>query len=107
MEVVSSQQVLYLDKADELTWKSDRIPGTLRQLFNSSMAPAWRIVQPYCVGLAPQLNSSLEPLWYVGCKVMTGEDKLCKSVDPAHMNIQRVKTRFLCTYILYVLLYVF
>jgi hypothetical protein len=56
-------------------WKFDRIPGTLRQLFNSSMAPAWRIVQPYCVGLAPPINS-LEPLWYVGCKVMTGEDKL-------------------------------
>ena len=70
---------------------SDRIPGTLRQLFNSSMAPAWRIVQPYCVGLAPQVHS-LEPLWYVGCKVMTGEDKLCKSVTPAHTNVQTVET---------------
>ncbi|KAJ4984296.1 hypothetical protein SVAN01_10201 [Stagonosporopsis vannaccii] len=57
------------------SWKFDRIPGTLRQLFNSSMAPAWRITQPYCVALAPRSNSP-EPLWYVGCKVMTGEDKL-------------------------------
>ncbi|UPX13526.1 uncharacterized protein EKO05_0004032 [Ascochyta rabiei] len=56
-------------------WKFDRIPGTLRQLFNSSMAPAWRITQPYCVALAPQVNSP-EPLWYVGCKVLSGEDKL-------------------------------
>ncbi|KAF3040323.1 hypothetical protein E8E12_008384 [Didymella heteroderae] len=39
------------------------------------MAPAWRIAQPYCVALAPQINSP-EPLWYIGCKVMTGEDKL-------------------------------
>ncbi|KAF9699004.1 hypothetical protein EKO04_003232 [Ascochyta lentis] len=46
-------------------WKFDRIPGTLRQLFNSSMAPAWRITQPYCVALAPPTNSP-EPLWYVG-----------------------------------------
>ena len=76
-------------KADGLN--SDCIPGTLRQLFNSSMAPAWRIVQPYCVGLAPQVNS-LEPLWYVGCKVMTGEDKLCKSINPAYTNVQMVGT---------------
>ncbi|KAF2632833.1 hypothetical protein BU25DRAFT_427670 [Macroventuria anomochaeta] len=39
------------------------------------MAPAWRIAQPYCVALAPQINSP-EPLWYVECKVMSGEDKL-------------------------------
>ena len=57
--------------------RSDRIPGTFRQLFNSSMAPAWRITQPYCVALAPQVNSP-EPLWYVGCKVLSGEEKLCK-----------------------------
>lgn len=65
-----------MDEADRA--RSDRIPGTLRQLFNSSMAPAWRIAQPYCVALAPQINSP-EPLWYIGCKVMTGEDKLCES----------------------------
>ncbi|KAF1842372.1 uncharacterized protein K460DRAFT_370340 [Cucurbitaria berberidis CBS 394.84] len=57
------------------TWKFHGIPQTLRQLFNSSMGPAWRIAQPYCVGLAPQVNSP-EPLWYVGCKTLNGEDKL-------------------------------
>ncbi|KAF1934194.1 uncharacterized protein M421DRAFT_415243 [Didymella exigua CBS 183.55] len=59
-------------------WKFDCLPGTLRQLFNLSMAPAWRIAQPYCVALAPQINSP-EPLWYIGCRVMTGEDKLLYS----------------------------
>ena len=43
------------------------------------MGPAWRIIQPYNVALAPQINSP-EPLWYVGCKVMSGEDKICESV---------------------------
>jgi hypothetical protein len=42
------------------------------------MGPAWRIIQPYNVALAPQINSP-EPLWYVGCKVMSGEDKICES----------------------------
>jgi len=60
------------------TWKFHGIPGTLRQLFNSSMAPAWRIAQPYCVALAPAPKSfkSAEPLWYIGCKTLSGEDKL-------------------------------
>ncbi|KAH7402542.1 hypothetical protein BKA66DRAFT_449010 [Pyrenochaeta sp. MPI-SDFR-AT-0127] len=39
------------------------------------MGPTWRIAQPYCVALAPQANSP-EPLWYVGCKTLSGEDKL-------------------------------
>lgn len=49
------------------------------------MAPAWRIAQPYCVALAPDINGS-GPLWYIGCKVMTGEDKLCES--PSHSLTQ-------------------
>jgi hypothetical protein len=50
--------------------RSDRIPETLHQLFRSSMGPAWRIIQPYNVALAPQINSP-EPLWYV---VPTGDN---------------------------------
>jgi hypothetical protein len=63
------------------TARSHGIPHSLRQLFNSSMAPAWRIAQPYCVALAPGAKSfkSSEPLWYAGCKTLSGEDKLCKS----------------------------
>lgn len=61
--------------------RSHGIPQTLRQLFNSSMAPQWRIAQPYCVALAPGVKSfkNSEPLWYAGCKTLTGEDKLCES----------------------------
>ncbi|KAL5404918.1 hypothetical protein PMIN03_008826 [Paraphaeosphaeria minitans] len=61
------------------TWKFHNIPPTLRQLFNSSMAPAWRIAQPFCLALAPPQMASPEPVWYVGCKVLTGEEKICES----------------------------
>ncbi|KAH7079171.1 hypothetical protein BKA63DRAFT_507864 [Paraphoma chrysanthemicola] len=62
-------------------WKFHGLPQTLRQLFNSSMAPQWRIAQPYCVALAPGVKSfkNSEPLWYAGCKTLTGEDKLYHS----------------------------
>ncbi|KAF1830408.1 hypothetical protein BDW02DRAFT_101807 [Decorospora gaudefroyi] len=39
------------------------------------MSPAWRVASPYCLALAPQVNSP-EPVWYVGCKTLDGEDKL-------------------------------
>ncbi|PSN70459.1 hypothetical protein BS50DRAFT_487912 [Corynespora cassiicola Philippines] len=39
------------------------------------MSPAWRIAQPFCLALAPQVNSP-EPIWYVGCRVMNGEEKI-------------------------------
>ncbi|KAL5390155.1 hypothetical protein PMIN06_001520 [Paraphaeosphaeria minitans] len=61
------------------TWKFHNIPPTLRQLFNSSMAPAWRIAQPFCLALAPPQMASPEPVWYVGCKVLTGEEKILYS----------------------------
>jgi len=56
------------------------IPQSLRQLFNSSMSANWRIAQPYCVALAPAPKSFklADPLWYAGCKTLSGEDKLCK-----------------------------
>lgn len=57
------------------SWKFHNIPPTLRQLFNASMNPGWRVQQPYCVALAPQ-NNSPEPLWYIGCKACDGSDKL-------------------------------
>lgn len=41
------------------------------------MSPAWRIAQPYCLALAPQINSP-EPVWYIGCKTLNGEDKICE-----------------------------
>ncbi|KAF1913898.1 hypothetical protein BDU57DRAFT_558835 [Ampelomyces quisqualis] len=42
------------------------------------MAPAWRIAQPYCVALAPAPKSFkvADPLWYAGCKTLSGEEKL-------------------------------
>ncbi|OAL05889.1 hypothetical protein IQ06DRAFT_210842 [Phaeosphaeriaceae sp. SRC1lsM3a] len=42
------------------------------------MSDNWRIAQPYCVALAPSAKSfkSTEPLWYAGCKTLSGEDKL-------------------------------
>ncbi|KAF2007429.1 hypothetical protein P154DRAFT_119142 [Amniculicola lignicola CBS 123094] len=39
------------------------------------MSPPWRIAQPYCLALGPQVNSP-EPIWYIGCKVCDGEDKI-------------------------------
>ncbi|PVI00201.1 hypothetical protein DM02DRAFT_614544 [Periconia macrospinosa] len=56
-------------------WKYHNLPQTLRQLFNSSMSPSWRIAQPYYIALAPQHNTP-EPIWYTGCKVLDGEDKI-------------------------------
>jgi hypothetical protein len=64
----------------QLTAHSHEIPHTLRQLFSSSMSPAWRVASPYCLALAPQVNFP-EPVWYVGCKTLDGEDKLCKCPD--------------------------
>lgn len=62
----------------ELTAHSHGIPQSLRQLFNSQMTDTWRIAQPYCVALAPSAKSfkNTEPLWYAGCKTLSGEDKL-------------------------------
>lgn len=57
---------------------SHNIPPTLRQLFQSSMSPNYRIAQPYCLALGPQINSP-EPIWYCGCKVLDGQDKLCET----------------------------
>jgi hypothetical protein len=57
---------------------SHNIPPTLRQLLNSSMGPAWRISQPYCLALGPQINSP-EPIWYCGCRVLDGQDKICEA----------------------------
>ncbi|KAF2022226.1 hypothetical protein BU24DRAFT_417859 [Aaosphaeria arxii CBS 175.79] len=42
------------------------------------MSAEWRIAQPYCLALAPQLNSP-EPIWYIGCKTLNGEDKMFQS----------------------------
>ncbi|KAF2643403.1 hypothetical protein P280DRAFT_547554 [Massarina eburnea CBS 473.64] len=56
-------------------WKFHNIPQTLRQLFNSSMSPAWRVAQPFCLALAPQ-NNTPEAIWYIGCKVLSGEEKI-------------------------------
>ncbi|KAF2738423.1 hypothetical protein EJ04DRAFT_428937 [Polyplosphaeria fusca] len=39
------------------------------------MSPNWRIAQPYCLALGPQ-NNSPEPIWYIGCKVLEGTDKI-------------------------------
>ncbi|OCK81684.1 hypothetical protein K432DRAFT_294944 [Lepidopterella palustris CBS 459.81] len=39
------------------------------------MNPGWRVQQPYCVALAPQ-HKNQEPIWYIGCKVVDGSDKL-------------------------------
>jgi hypothetical protein len=46
------------------------------------MQPTWRIAQPYCVALAPGVKSfkASEPLWYAGCRTLSGEDKLCESI---------------------------
>jgi hypothetical protein len=41
------------------------------------MSPDWRIAQPYCLALGPQVNSP-EPIWFLGCKVLSGEEKLCE-----------------------------
>jgi len=60
-----------------LTGRSHEIPQTLRQLFKSSMSNPWRVASPYCLALAPQ-GDSPEPIWYIGCKTLDGEDKLCK-----------------------------
>ncbi|KAF2192479.1 hypothetical protein K469DRAFT_800457 [Zopfia rhizophila CBS 207.26] len=57
------------------SWKFHNIPPTLRQLFNASMNPGWRIAQPYCLALGPQINSP-EPIWYIGCKVVEGSVKI-------------------------------
>ncbi|EOA81637.1 uncharacterized protein SETTUDRAFT_35466 [Exserohilum turcica Et28A] len=38
------------------------------------MSPAWRIASPYCLALAPHINTP-DPVWYVGCKTLDGEDK--------------------------------
>lgn len=59
------------------SWKFHNIPPTLRQLFNSSMSPGWRIAQPFCLALGPQINSP-EPIWYVSCRVLSGEEKICE-----------------------------
>ncbi|KAF1975474.1 hypothetical protein BU23DRAFT_552431 [Bimuria novae-zelandiae CBS 107.79] len=67
------------------TWKFHNIPPTLRQLFNSSMTPSWRIAQPFCMALAPQINSP-EPVWYVGCKVLAGEEKILYSQNVFDIN---------------------
>jgi len=59
-----------------LTISSHNIPPTLRQLFNASMDAGWRVQQPYCLALGPP-NGSSEPIWYIGCKVCNGQDKIC------------------------------
>lgn len=76
-----------------LSWadpsQSHGIPQTLRQLFNSSMSPAWRIAQPFCLALGPQVNSP-EPIWYVGCKVCDGQEKICECpIPPASSLTER------------------
>ncbi|KAF2868048.1 hypothetical protein BDV95DRAFT_168786 [Massariosphaeria phaeospora] len=38
------------------------------------MGPAWRIAQPFCLALGPPVNSP-EPIWYIGCKVLDGQEK--------------------------------
>lgn len=57
------------------SWKFHNIPSTLRQLFNASMPSAHRVQQPYCLALAPP-NGASEPIWYIGCKVCDGQDKI-------------------------------
>ncbi|KAF2258382.1 hypothetical protein CC78DRAFT_587228 [Lojkania enalia] len=67
------------------SWKFHNIPPTLRQLFNASMNPGWRIAQPYCLALGPQ-NNSPEPIWYLGCKVVDGQDKIFYSQTHFDLN---------------------
>ena len=69
--------MLGVGRVVELTQSSHNIPQTLRQLFNSSMSPPYRVAQPFCLALAPQ-NGSVEPVWYIAGKVLSGEDKICK-----------------------------
>ncbi|KAH3972476.1 hypothetical protein HBH70_001910 [Parastagonospora nodorum] len=76
------------------TWKFHGIPQSLRQLFNSSMSANWRIAQPYCVALAPAPKSFklADPLWYAGCKTLSGEDKLFyteKSFETTYPDLVR------------------
>jgi len=66
-------------------WKFHNIPPTLRQLFGSAMSPSWRIAQPYCLALGPQ-NNSPEPIWYCGCKVLDGIDKIFYSQTYFDLN---------------------
>jgi hypothetical protein len=42
------------------------------------MSPAYRVAQPYCLALAPQVGN-VEPVWYIAGKVLSGEDKICKA----------------------------
>lgn len=56
-------------------WKFHNLPHTLRQLFQSYMQPEWHIAQPFCLALGPQHNSP-EPIWYLGAKVVSGEEKI-------------------------------
>ncbi|KAF2787561.1 hypothetical protein K505DRAFT_316474 [Melanomma pulvis-pyrius CBS 109.77] len=67
------------------SWKFHNIPPTLRQLFNASMSPGWRIAQPLCLALGPQINSN-EPVWYVSCKVCDGQDKMFYSQTTFDLN---------------------
>jgi hypothetical protein len=70
---------------------SHEIPRTLRQLFNSTMSPEWRVANPYCLALAPQVHSP-EPVWYIGCKTLDGEDKLCKCFDGSNSVVMERMT---------------
>lgn len=78
-----------------LTACSHEIPHTLRQLFNSSMSPEWRIASPYCLALAPQIDSP-EPIWYAGCKTLDGEDKLCKCLPRPKLRGHETHGRWRC-----------
>ncbi|ORY10628.1 hypothetical protein BCR34DRAFT_344129 [Clohesyomyces aquaticus] len=42
---------------------------------NASMSPEYRIAQPYCLALGPA-NNAPEPIWYIGCKVCDGQEKI-------------------------------
>ncbi|KAF2691570.1 hypothetical protein K458DRAFT_411301 [Lentithecium fluviatile CBS 122367] len=39
------------------------------------MSPPYRVAQPYCLALAPQIGS-VEPVWYIAGKVLSGEEKI-------------------------------
>ncbi|KAF2467247.1 uncharacterized protein BDR25DRAFT_317004 [Lindgomyces ingoldianus] len=67
------------------SWKFHNIPASLRSLMNASMSPAYRIAQPYCLALGPQ-NNSAEPIWYIGCKVCDGQEKIFYSQNTFDIN---------------------
>ncbi|KAF2709803.1 hypothetical protein K504DRAFT_467744 [Pleomassaria siparia CBS 279.74] len=55
------------------------------------MGPSWRIAQPFCLALGPQINS-VEPVWYVSARVCSGEDKIFFSQGSFETNYPDLST---------------